>query len=176
MLHIRHLTISGQLIHNTRERGRKFRQQILFIDTRLTGNIRNCVFADRIAELIRFNRRIIATAYPAFNLIGMAGLCQLLKQATQAAAQTTTTSIWCGLSGRAAAQYTAQQTTQWAKVRLERDIDGRVVRENWSDPVTGRGSFERVDENYLYTITAIYPNNSLRAVIADRVKPEGYPV
>lgn len=65
---------------------------------------------------------------------------------------------------------------QWAKVRLERDIDGRVVRENWSDPVTGRGSFERVDENYLYTITAIYPNNSLRAVIADRVKPEGYPV
>lgn len=66
-------------------------------------------------------------------------------------------------------------TPQWAKVRLERDIDGRVVREQWSDKVTGTGAFEYVDENLTYTVTAIYPGSGFRAVIADRVKPEGYP-
>ena len=66
-------------------------------------------------------------------------------------------------------------TPQWAKVRLSRDIDGRVVREMWSDPVTGLGAFENVDENLTYTVVAIYPDSSLRAVIADRIKPEGYP-
>lgn len=64
---------------------------------------------------------------------------------------------------------------QWAKVRLERDIDGRVIQEQWSDPVTGAGTFHNVDENYLYTLTAIYPDSGMRAVIADRIKPEVYP-
>lgn len=64
---------------------------------------------------------------------------------------------------------------QWAKVRLERDADGFVVAEKWSDPVTGAGAFENIDENTTYTLTAIYPDNSMRAVIADRIKPEGYP-
>lgn len=45
----------------------------------------------------------------------------------------------------------------------------------WSDPATGLGAFENVDENLTYTVTAIYPDSSLRAVIADRIKPEGYP-
>lgn len=66
-------------------------------------------------------------------------------------------------------------TPQWAKVRLERDIDGRVVREAFSDPLTGLGGFEDIDQNYTYTLTAIYPGTGMRAVIADRVKPEGYP-
>ncbi|MFX8685095.1 hypothetical protein ABTM63_20160, partial [Acinetobacter baumannii] len=64
---------------------------------------------------------------------------------------------------------------QWAKVRLSRAFDARVVREMWSDPVTGLGAFENVDENLTYTVTAISPDASLRAVIADRIKPEGYP-
>lgn len=64
---------------------------------------------------------------------------------------------------------------QWAKVRLERDIDGRVIREEWSDRATGAGVFEHVDENYTYTLTAIYPDSGMRAVIADRIKPENYP-
>lgn len=63
----------------------------------------------------------------------------------------------------------------WAKVRLERDIDGKVIREQWSDKITGAGSFEGVDPNYTYTVTAIDPAGGLRAVIADRIKPEGYP-
>lgn len=66
-------------------------------------------------------------------------------------------------------------TPQWAKVRLERDVDGRVMREAYSDPVTGLGEFTNVDENYTYTLTAIYPGTGMRAVIADRIKPEGYP-
>lgn len=64
---------------------------------------------------------------------------------------------------------------QRAKVRLERDIDGFVVAEQWSDPITGTGAFVHVDENFTYTLTAIYPESGMRAVIADRIKPEGYP-
>lgn len=66
-------------------------------------------------------------------------------------------------------------TPQWAKVRLERDIDGMVMREQWSDPVTGLGAFENIDENFTYTLTAIYPDSGMRAVIADRIQPEGHP-
>lgn len=66
-------------------------------------------------------------------------------------------------------------TPQWAKVRLSRDIDGRVMREVWADMSTGVGAFEDVDENLTYTITAIYPGTGFNAVIADRIKPEGYP-
>lgn len=62
---------------------------------------------------------------------------------------------------------------QAATVRLERDIDGKVVRQVWSP--TGLGVFEGVDENFTYTLTAIYPEPGMRAVIADRIKPEGYP-
>lgn len=64
---------------------------------------------------------------------------------------------------------------QWAKVRLERDLDGKVIREQWSNPITGLGVFEAVDENVTYTVTAIYPTSGMRAVIADRIKPENYP-
>ena len=66
-------------------------------------------------------------------------------------------------------------TPQFAKVRLVRDIDGKVVREEWSDPTTGEGAFEGVDENYTYSVIAIYPSADFRAVIADRIEPEGYP-
>lgn len=67
-------------------------------------------------------------------------------------------------------------TNQWARVQLLRFIDGQIVRELWSDPVTGLGAFEDVDENLLYTVVAIYPDSGLRAVIGDRIQPEGYPV
>ncbi|MBH0013648.1 MULTISPECIES: hypothetical protein [Gammaproteobacteria] len=66
-------------------------------------------------------------------------------------------------------------TPQFAKVRLVRDIDGKVIREEWSDPTTGEGAFEGVDENYTYSVIAIYPSADFRAVIADRIEPEGYP-
>ncbi len=65
---------------------------------------------------------------------------------------------------------------QWARVQLARFIDGKVVREMWSDPVTGLGAFEDVDENLLYTVTAIYPETGMRAVVGDRIVPENAPV
>lgn len=66
-------------------------------------------------------------------------------------------------------------TPQWAKVRLERDIDGRVIQEQWSDRATGEGTFHNVDEAYTYTVTAIYPESGMRAVVADRIVPLVYP-
>ena len=62
---------------------------------------------------------------------------------------------------------------QAATVRLERDIDGKVIRQVWSP--TGVGAFEFIDENFTYTVTAIYPETGMRAVIADRIKPQGHP-
>ena len=64
---------------------------------------------------------------------------------------------------------------QWARVQLARFIDGRVLREEWCDPVTGLGAFHGVDENFLYTVTAIYPDGDKRAVVADRLQPLLYP-
>lgn len=62
---------------------------------------------------------------------------------------------------------------QAAMVRLERDIDGKVIRQVWSP--TGVGTFEFIDENFTYTVTAIHPETGMRAVIADRIKPQGHP-
>ena len=64
---------------------------------------------------------------------------------------------------------------QWARVQLARFMDGRVVQEQWSNPVTGEGTFHGVDENFLYTVTAIYPDSDKRAVVADRLQPLLYP-
>ena len=62
---------------------------------------------------------------------------------------------------------------QAATVRLERDIDGKIIRQVWSP--TGGGTFESIDENFTYTVTAIHPETGMRAVIADRIKPQGHP-
>lgn len=69
----------------------------------------------------------------------------------------------------------ASRVPQWAKVRLERDIDGAVVAEQWSHPVTGEGVFEHIDPDHRYTVTAIYPGGGMRAVIADGLTPEPMP-
>jgi hypothetical protein len=61
---------------------------------------------------------------------------------------------------------------QYAHVFLRRFIDNKVVRQMW---VKGSGAFENIDENYLYTVEAVYPDSGYRAVIADRIKPEGAP-
>lgn len=67
-------------------------------------------------------------------------------------------------------------TPQWAKVYLIRCLDYKVMRVVWSDKTTGLGSFEHIDQNQLYTVVAEYPDTGLRAVIADRIQPENYPV
>lgn len=57
------------------------------------------------------------------------------------------------------------------KVRLLRDIDSKVIRETWTDPVSGGYRFDNFDEHYTYTVLAIHPTGSFRAVIADRITP-----
>lgn len=57
------------------------------------------------------------------------------------------------------------------KVRLLRDRDSKVVRETWTDPVTGVYTFDYVDASHTYTVIAIHPLGSFRAVIADRLTP-----
>lgn len=65
-------------------------------------------------------------------------------------------------------------TPVWARVRLKRDIDGKLIREVWSDKVTGLGSFENLDEHYTYSLEAVHPDTGIQSRIASRVKPENY--
>ncbi|CAM3328041.1 hypothetical protein POHY109586_02120 [Polaromonas hydrogenivorans] len=57
------------------------------------------------------------------------------------------------------------------KVRLLRDIDDKVIREEWTDPVTGVYTFDYFDEHFTYSVKATHPTGAKRAVIADRLTP-----
>jgi hypothetical protein len=58
------------------------------------------------------------------------------------------------------------------RVRLFRDKDGLMLRETWSDPVTGEYQFEYIDEAQTYTVVSYDHVGVYRAVVADRVTPE----
>lgn len=58
------------------------------------------------------------------------------------------------------------------RVRLLRDRGFLLVRETWSDPVTGAYAFHEIDERYTYTVIADDYEGNFRAVLADRVVPE----
>lgn len=53
------------------------------------------------------------------------------------------------------------------RVRLVRERDGLVVREQWSDPVTGEYDFQFVDALQTYTVLSYDHTLNFRAVIAD---------
>ena len=53
------------------------------------------------------------------------------------------------------------------RVRLVRECDGLVLREQWSDPVTGAYDFQFVDELQTYTVLSYDHTRNFRAVIAD---------
>lgn len=58
------------------------------------------------------------------------------------------------------------------RVRLYRDKEGVLVREQWSDPVTGAYSFDYVDETATYTVISYDYQHNFRAVVADNIAPE----
>lgn len=58
------------------------------------------------------------------------------------------------------------------KVWLMRDRDGVVIRETWSDAVTGAYSFDFVDERERYSVLTFDHERNFRAVIADNLKPD----
>ncbi len=61
------------------------------------------------------------------------------------------------------------------RVRLLRERDSMMIRETWSDPVTGAYSFDNIDQNYQYTVISFDHDHNHRAVIADNLTPELMP-
>lgn len=61
------------------------------------------------------------------------------------------------------------------RVRLFRERDGLMVRETWSDPVTGAYSFPYIDRSYVYTVVAYDYLHTYRAVVADNITPDPQP-
>ncbi len=59
------------------------------------------------------------------------------------------------------------------RVRLYRERDGMLVRETWSDPVTGAYTFVGLPRAERYTALAYDYEHNFRAVAADNLAPEG---
>ena len=66
---------------------------------------------------------------------------------------------------------TTPDAPTFARVRLIRERDGKVLRETWSDPVTGAYTFDNFDENFTYTVLSYHPQGEFRAVVADGQVP-----
>ena len=60
----------------------------------------------------------------------------------------------------------------YRKVRLVRERDGVLVRELWSDPITGAYSFDYIDELQKWTVVSYDHTGTFRAVVADGQVPE----
>lgn len=58
------------------------------------------------------------------------------------------------------------------RVRLMREVDGRVIRETWSDAATGVYTFTGIDPAQRYTVIAYDHERNYRAVVADNLAPE----
>ena len=61
------------------------------------------------------------------------------------------------------------------RVRLVRERDGLVLREAWSDAVTGEYDFQYIDELQTWTVIAYDHEHNFRSVIADNLAPEMMP-
>ena len=61
------------------------------------------------------------------------------------------------------------------RVRLIREVDGRVIRETWSDAATGEYLFTGVSEHETYTVISYDHEHNYRAVVADNITPEVAP-
>lgn len=55
------------------------------------------------------------------------------------------------------------------RVRLHRERDGMLIREVWSDPVTGGYEFSWIDELETYTVLTYDYEQTYRAVVADNL-------
>ena len=68
-----------------------------------------------------------------------------------------------------------QDTPLRRRVVLLNDLDHRVVRETWSDAVTGEYTFPEIDPNRRYTVLAYDHTGTYRAVVADNLAAEPLP-
>ena len=63
----------------------------------------------------------------------------------------------------------------WRRVRLFDRRDNRLVRETWSNPVTGAYSFDYINPARLYVVIAYDHTGIFNAEIRDSVTPEAMP-
>lgn len=63
----------------------------------------------------------------------------------------------------------------WRRVRLLCRRDCRLVRESWSDPITGAYSFHYINPSYTYTVIAYDHTGQYNAEISDDITPESMP-
>lgn len=63
-------------------------------------------------------------------------------------------------------------TPIYCRVVLIRDSDFVAVRSMFTDRATGAYSFSEIDKHLTYTVIAVHPTTSFRAVIADHLTPE----
>ena len=61
------------------------------------------------------------------------------------------------------------------RVRLFKDRDGLMIRETWSDPVTGAYAFDHISMDVKYTVLTYDHAHNFRAVVADNLTPELMP-
>lgn len=61
------------------------------------------------------------------------------------------------------------------RVRLVHERSGNLVRDTFSDPVTGNYVFTNIDATQKYTVITYDYQNNYRAVIADNISPEPMP-
>lgn len=82
--------------------------------------------------------------------------------------------VYRGGAGRVTGTVKTKGTPDYAvhrRVRLINERDGAVVRETWSDPVTGVYAFDYVDPAPTYTVLAYDHTHAFRAVVADNLTP-----
>ena len=58
------------------------------------------------------------------------------------------------------------------RVRLIRERDGAVIREQWSHPVTGAYDFQYIDEAQVYTVLSYDHTHTNQAVANDNLSLE----
>lgn len=63
----------------------------------------------------------------------------------------------------------------YRRVWLMNQRDAVVIRETWSDQITGEYEFANIDETQTYSVISFDHTNNFRAVIADSVVPELMP-
>lgn len=85
--------------------------------------------------------------------------------------------VWGG-AGRVSGTTKVKGTPNYAvrrKVRLHRDVDGMLVREQWSNATSGAYSFDSIDATKKYTVITYDYEHNFRAVIADNITPDPMP-
>lgn len=63
----------------------------------------------------------------------------------------------------------------WRRVRLFDRRDNRLVRETWSDPVTGAYAFEHINPDRQYVVIAYDHSGVYNAEVLDALTPELMP-